>query len=96
MKTKKYKKSERKNQSAEEPSVAYESRTLDNSTLEIDSDGETSTDSLTGASHVSPNAHTYEEMKADLRERIDKIEAGEATFHSNEEVFSSIRERYEI
>lgn len=42
----------------------------------------------------SPNAHTYEEMKAAIRERIDKIEAGKAAFYSNEEVFSSIRERY--
>lgn len=47
-------------------------------------------------SQVSPNAHTYEEMKTALRERIDKIEAGEATFHTNEEVFSSIRDRYGI
>ena len=46
------------------------------------------------ASRVSPNAHTYEEMKSILQERIDKIESGEATFYSNEEVFSSIRERY--
>lgn len=46
------------------------------------------------SSRVSPNAHTYEEMKAAIRERIDKIEAGRATFYSNEEVFSSIRERY--
>ena len=43
------------------------------------------------ASRVSPNAHTYEEMKTALHERIEKIEAGEATFHTNEEVFSSIR-----
>ena len=42
----------------------------------------------------SPNAHTYEEMKSALRERIDCIESGQATFHSNDEVFSSIRERY--
>ena len=44
--------------------------------------------------HVSPNAHTYEEMKATICERIDRIEAGKATFYSNEEVFSSIHERY--
>ena len=37
---------------------------------------------------------TYEEMKAAIRERIDKIVAGKATFYSNDEVFSSIRERY--
>ena len=43
---------------------------------------------------VSPNAHSYEEMKSALRERVDRIEAGQATFHSNDEVFSSIRERY--
>lgn len=47
-------------------------------------------------SHVSPNAHTYEEMKAAICERIDRIEAGKATFYSNEEVFSSIRERYAL
>ena len=46
------------------------------------------------ASRVSPNAHTYEEMKLALRERIDCIESGQATFHTNDEVFSSIRERY--
>jgi len=33
-------------------------------------------------------------MKSALRERVDRIEAGKATFHSNDEVFSSIRERY--
>ena len=48
----------------------------------------------TAASRVSPNAHTYEEMKAAIRERIDRIEAGKASFYSNEEVFSSIKERY--
>ena len=48
----------------------------------------------TATSHASPNALTYEEMKAAIRERIDRIEAGKATFHSNEEVFSSICERY--
>jgi hypothetical protein len=46
------------------------------------------------SSRVSPNAHSYEEMKAAIRERIEKIEAGKAVFYSNEEVFSSIRERY--
>jgi hypothetical protein len=46
------------------------------------------------ASRVSPNAHTYEEMKAAICERIDRIEAGKATFYTNDEVFSSIRERY--
>lgn len=45
---------------------------------------------------VSPNAHTYEDMKTALRERIDKIEAGDATFYSNEEVLSNIRDRYGI
>ena len=46
------------------------------------------------ASRVSPNAHTYQKMKSALHECIDKIETGDATFYSNEEVFSSIRERY--
>ena len=53
-----------------------------------------SVDAPMGADQVSPNAHTYEEMKSALRERIDCIESGRATFHSNDEVFSSIRERY--
>ena len=53
-----------------------------------------SDDTPVAASRVSPNAHTYEEMKTALHERIDKIEAGKATFHTNEEVFSSIRDRY--
>lgn len=52
------------------------------------------TDVHVSASRVSPNAHTYEEMKLALRERIDCIESGQATFHTNDEVFSSIRERY--
>lgn len=50
-----------------------------------------SDDTPVAASRVSPNAQSYEEMKTALHERIDKIEAGEATFHTNEEVFSSIR-----
>ena len=53
-----------------------------------------SVDAPVAADQVSPNAHTYEEMKSVLRERVDRIEAGQATFHSNDEVFSSIRERY--
>lgn len=51
-------------------------------------------DTAAQVNHASPNAYTYEEMKAVIRERIDRIEAGKATFYSNEEVFSSIRERY--
>jgi len=42
----------------------------------------------------SPNAHTYNEMKSTLHKRIDQIESGKATFYSNDEVLSSIRERY--
>ena len=53
-----------------------------------------SSDNPTEADHLSPNAQTYEEMKSAIRERIDKIEAGMATYYSNEEVFSNIRERY--
>ena len=53
-----------------------------------------SVDAPMEADQVSPNAHTYEEMKSALHERIDRIESGQATFHSNDEVFSSIRERY--
>lgn len=55
-----------------------------------------SDDTPVAASRVSPNAHTHEEMKTALHERVDKIEAAEATFHTNEEVFSSIRDRYGI
>ena len=51
-------------------------------------------DSLLTANAVSPNAQTYEEMKSALRKRIEKIEAGEATFYTNEEVFSDLRDRY--
>ncbi len=43
---------------------------------------------------ASPNSHSFDEMAATIRNRIDRIEAGKATFYSNEEVFSSIRERY--
>ena len=96
MKPKNYKKTEQKNQSFEEPTVAYGPSTLDNSTLLTTSDREISDDTTTTASSVSPNAHTYEEMKATLRDRIDNINAGKATFYSNEEVFSSIRDRYDI
>lgn len=53
-----------------------------------------SVDAPVEVDQVSPNAHTYEEMKSALRERVDRIEAGQATFHTNDEVFSSIRERY--
>jgi hypothetical protein len=94
MKTKKYKKPKQKSQAVEEPFVAYGASTLNDSTLTMDSDCETPADTMNTASRVSPNAHTYEEMKAALHERIDKIEADEATFYSNEEVLSSIRDRY--
>ena len=53
-------------------------------------------DAQTSTGSLSPNAHTYEEMKSAIRERIDRIEAGKATFYSNDEVFSSIRERYGV
>jgi hypothetical protein len=94
MKTKKYKKPKQKSQAIEEPSVAYGASTLNDSTLTMGSDCETHAETMNTANPISPNAHTYEEMKAALHERIDKIEAGEATFHSNEEVFSSVRDRY--
>ena len=55
-----------------------------------------SDDTPVAASRISPNAHTYEKMKTALHERVDKIEAAKATFHTNEEVFSSIRDRYGI
>lgn len=53
-------------------------------------------DTTTSVRNISPNAHTYEEMKKAICERIDRIEAGKAAFYSNEEVFSSIRERYDL
>lgn len=96
MKPKKYKKPEQKIHAVEEPSVAYGASTLNDPTMATASDCEIPANTVTAVGHASPNAHTYEEMKAALHERIDKIEAGETTFHSNEEVFSSIRERYGI
>lgn len=53
-------------------------------------------DNTTQVSHASPNVHSYEEMKAAICERIDRIETGKATFYSNEEIFSIIRERYTL
>ena len=55
-----------------------------------------SDDTAASSGRVSPNSHPYEEVKKEIHDRIDRIEAGKATFYSNEEVFSSIRERYDI
>ena len=43
---------------------------------------------------ISPNAHTAEEMKAIVAERIRLMESGEATFIDGEEGFAQIRSRY--
>ena len=43
---------------------------------------------------LSPNAHTAEEMKAIVAERIHLMETGQATFIDGEEGFAQIRTRY--
>ena len=43
---------------------------------------------------LSPNAHTTEEMKTIVAERIRLMESGEATFIDGEEGFAQIRTRY--
>ncbi len=42
----------------------------------------------------SPIAHTSEEMKAIVEERLRRLEAGEAKLIPGEAVFAQIRERY--
>ena len=50
---------------------------------------------MTAEQHTdSPIAHTEEEMKAIVEERLQKLDAGEATLFSGEQVFSQIRARY--
>ena len=43
---------------------------------------------------LSPNAHTAEEMKAIVAERIHLMETGKATYIDGEEGFAQIRMRY--
>lgn len=43
---------------------------------------------------LSPNAHTAEEMKAIVTDRIRLMESGEATYIDGEEGFAQIRSRY--
>ena len=43
---------------------------------------------------LSPNAHTDEEMKAIVTDRIRLMESGEAAFIDGEEGFAQIRTRY--
>lgn len=43
---------------------------------------------------ISPNAHTAEEMKAIITERVRLMESGEATYIDGEEGFAQIRSRY--
>ena len=45
---------------------------------------------------LSPNAHTAEEMKAIVTERVHLMETGEATYIDGEEGFAQIRMRYGI
>lgn len=42
----------------------------------------------------SPNAHSREEMKAIVEERLRLMESGQATYVDGEEVFAQIRARY--
>ena len=43
---------------------------------------------------VSPNAHSREEMKAIVEERLHLMESGQATYTDGEEGFAQIRARY--
>ena len=43
---------------------------------------------------LSPIAHTPEEMKAIVKERLHLMESGKATYVDGEEVFAQIRARY--
>ena len=50
---------------------------------------------MTAEQHAdSPIAHTEEEMKAIVEERLRRYEAGEATTIPGEQVFAQIRARY--
>ena len=42
----------------------------------------------------SPIAHTEDEMKAIVEERLQQLDVGEATLISGEQVFAQIRARY--
>lgn len=46
------------------------------------------------STNVSPNAHSAEEMKAIVTDRIRLMETGEATYIDGEEGFAQIRMRY--
>ncbi len=43
---------------------------------------------------ISPNAHTADEMKVIVTDRIRKMESGEAAYIDGEEGFAQIRKRY--
>ena len=45
---------------------------------------------------LSPNAHTAEEMKAIITDRIRLMESGKATYIDGEEGFAQIRMRYDL
>lgn len=50
---------------------------------------------MTAEQHAtSPIAHTEEEMKAIVEERLRQLDAGEATLIPGEQVFAQIRARY--
>ena len=46
------------------------------------------------SNNLSPNAHTAEEMKAIVAERVHLMETGKATYIDGEEGFAQIRMRY--
>lgn len=46
------------------------------------------------AHNLSPNAHTADEMRTIVANRIRRMESGEATYIDGEEGFAQIRERY--
>ena len=43
---------------------------------------------------LSPNAHSAEEMKSVVAQRIREMEAGNASYIDGEEGFATIRARY--
>ena len=51
-------------------------------------------DELSMMHNPSPNAHTAEEMRAIIEERIHRLETGEEKLIPNEEVFDKIRKKY--
>ena len=52
--------------------------------------------SADGNQAISPNAHSAAEMRVILQERIRRAEAGEEKLVPNAEVFSKIKDRYDL